>query len=274
VACLTDTDCTVASAPICNASNACIACTADSQCVAKLGADPGVCMTHQNGRCATDAETIYVTSSALQAAITLMGSTTSKHLIVLRSPANPISVTNATQVSIVGQNTASIATNLDNPGITLSGTGNLYARDLSVIGGSLSKAGISAGAGTTLRLERVRVLENGGGGILLDGAAFDFNDVLVSGNGTGTDGAVNWSGLYVKALPNAGAATKLNLVSVVNNAFTGVTCASAVPATAGTNTSLFASGNGGTGGVNVNATCAITACTPAAAGTCGSSLTP
>jgi hypothetical protein len=232
-------------------------------------------MAHQNGRCATDAETIYVTSSDLQAAVTLMGTNTSKHLIVLRSAASVVTVTNATQVSIVGQGTAAIGGSVvGTPGITLSGTGNLYARDLSVVGSSISDSGISAGSGTTLRLERVKVLDSHGGGILLNGAAFDFNDVLVSGNGTGTDGAVNWSGLYVKALPNAGAATKLNLVSLVNNANSGVTCVVAIPAVSGSNPSVFASGNGGTGGVNVNSTCAITACTPAAVGTCGSSLTP
>ncbi len=274
VVCQVDDDCTVPSAPICNASNACIACTADSQCIAKLGADPGVCMAHQDGRCATDAETIYVTTSALQAAVTLIGTNTSKHLIVLRSPADVISVTSAMQVSIVGQGTASIHPSVGSPGITLSGMGNLYARDLSVIGGSDSNLGISAGAGTTLRLERVKVLSNSGGGILLDGAAFDFSDVLASGNGVGIDGTTLWSGVYVRALPNAGSATKLNFISVVNNGSPGLQCNFAVPTVAGSNVSVYASGNGGTGGVDVIPICGLTSCTPALAGTCGSSLTP
>lgn len=292
VACQTDTDCTAIAAPICNAGNACTACTVDSQCVAKLGANPGVCMAHQDGRCATDAETLYVanvgncvssgatggTSSqplcGLQAAVTVMGTNASKHLVVLRSAADVVSVTNATQVSIVGQNAASITTGVLNAGVTLSGTGNLYARDLSVVGGSTSNVGISAGAGTTLRLERVKVLGNGGGGILLNGAAFDFNDVLVSGNGTGIDGTTTWSGIYVKALPNAGSVTKLNFVSVVNNGSPGLNCTFAVPKKVPEdNATIYASGNG-TSGVNVIPLCGITACSPAAAGTCGSSLTP
>jgi hypothetical protein len=200
------------------------------------------------------------------------GTNAGKRLIVLRSLANPISVTSATQVSIVGQGTAGIVPTLDSPGIALSGTGNLYVRDVKVVGGSATSAGISAGAGTTLRLERVKVLDSGGGGILLNGAAFDFNDVLVSGNGAVTDGSVSWSGIYVKALPNAGAATKLSLVSVVDNDNAGLICAFAVPSTSGGNASVYASGNGG--GVNINATCGLTSCTPALAGTCGSSLTP
>jgi hypothetical protein len=293
VACQADADCTVPAAPICNASNACIACTADSQCVAKLGTNPGVCMAHQDGRCAMDTETLYVanvascassgatsgTSSqplcALQAAITLMGTNATKHLVVLRSPADGISVTNVTQVSIVGQNTASIAAGVVNAGITLSGTGNLYARDLSVIGMTGSNAGISAGAGTTLRLERVKVLNNAGGGILLSGAAFDLNDVLVSGNGAGFDPpSTLWSGIFVKSLPNAGAATKLNFVSVVGNGVPGVNCNFAVPSVSGSNATVYASGNGGASGVNIVSTCGVTLCSPALAGVCGSSLTP
>jgi hypothetical protein len=291
VACQVDADCTVPAAPICTASNTCTACTTDSQCVAKLGTNPGVCMAHQDGRCATDAETIYVanltgcaatgttggTSSqplcALQTAVSLMGTNASKHLVVLRSATDVVSATSATQVSIVGQGGAIIQTGVGNAGITLSGTGNLYARDLSVVGSSNSNIGISAGAGTTLRLERVKVLGNGGGGILLGGAAFDFDDVLVSGNGTGIDGSTTWSGIYVKALPNAGSVTKLNFVSVVNNGSPGLDCTFAVPAVSGSNATVYAAGSG-PGGVNIIPNCGIIACTPALAGTCGSSLTP
>jgi hypothetical protein len=250
-------------------------------------------MAHQDARCATDAETIYVANVAgcvpsgttggtsgtplcgLQAAVTAMSSDTTKRLIVLRSSTDPVAVTNATQVSVVGQSSGTsvgIGTTPSSPGITLSGSGNLYVRDLSIVGSSLSNMGISAGTGTTLRLERVKVLNNGGstggGGILLNGAAFDFNDVLVSGNGTGQDGSTSWSGIYVKALPNTGA-TRLNLVNVVNNSNTGMTCSLPVP---GSNTSVYATGNGG--GVNIANSCNITACTPAAVGTCGSSLSP
>jgi hypothetical protein len=249
-------------------------------------------MAHQDGRCAADTEVVYVanvtgcistgtsggTSSqplcTLQAAVTRLSTNTSKRLVVLRSSADVVSVTSATQVSIVGQSTASIATGAGNAGIAVSGTGNLYVRDLSVVGSMVSNIGISAGAGTTLRLERVKVLNNGGGGIFLNGAAFDFEDVLVSGNGTGIDGSTTWSGIYVKSLPNAGTATKLNLVSVVNNGSPGLNCSYAVPGMSGSNGTVFASGNGGTGGINIIPTCGITVCTPALAGTCGSSLTP
>jgi len=292
VACLNDADCKALAAPICSDSNTCVKCTSDSQCAAKLGNDPGVCMAHQDGRCATDAETLYVANVSgcsssdttggtanqplctLQAAVSRLSTNTSKRLVVLRSSADAVSVTSATQVSIVGQNSASIATGAVNAGISVSGTGNLYVRDLNVVGSLVSTTGISAGPGTSLRLERAKVLNNGGGGILLNGAAFDFEDVLVSGNGTGIDGSTTWSGIYLKALPNAGVATQLSFVSVVNNGSPGLNCVYAVPTVPGSNGTVYASGNGGTGGVNVIPTCGLTTCSPALAGTCGSSLAP
>jgi hypothetical protein len=250
-------------------------------------------MAHQDGRCATDAETLYVAANVagcvssgttggtkaqpfcgLQPAVTLMGTNASKRLVVLRSISDVVSVANSTQVSVVGQGTAGIRTGVSDPGITLSGTGNLYARDLSVVGDSGYGTGITTAAGTTLRLERVKVVDNVGGGILLNGAAFDFNDVLVSGNGSAIDGPTIWSGIYVKSLPNAGAATKLNLVSVVNNSSPGIYCTAAVPTVTGSNLTVYASTNGGSSGVNVHPTCNITLCTAPLAGTCGSSLSP
>jgi hypothetical protein len=293
VACLNDADCNALAAPICSDSNTCVKCTSDSQCAAKLGNDPGVCMAHQDGRCAKDAETLYVANVSgcsssdttggtanqplctLQAAVTRLNTNTNKRLVLLRSSADAVSVTSATQVSIVGQNSASIATGAVNAGISVSGTGNLYVRDLNVVGSLVSTMGISAGPGTSLRLEKAKVLNNGGGGILLNGAAFDFEDVLVSGNGTGIDGSTTWSGIYLKALPNAGVATQLSFVSVVNNGSPGLNCVYAVPTTVpGSTGTVYASGNGGTGGVNVIPTCGLTTCSPALAGTCGSSLAP
>jgi len=118
------------------------------------------------------------------------------------------------------------------------------------------------------------VLGNGGGGILLDGAAFHLDDVLVHGNGTGIDGSTTWSGLYIKSLPNAGAATRLGLVSVLDNGSPGVNCVYPVPASSSANATVYAAGNGGDTGIDILPVCGITPCAPAAAGSCGSSLTP
>ena len=50
----TSADCTANPAkPICDAaSNTCVGCASDDQCVAK-GVGPGICMSHQDGRCAS-----------------------------------------------------------------------------------------------------------------------------------------------------------------------------------------------------------------------------
>lgn len=58
VECASNADCTMTpTKPICDtATNTCRKCAADSECPA----EPGVCMAHQDGRCATVPETIYV----------------------------------------------------------------------------------------------------------------------------------------------------------------------------------------------------------------------
>ena len=58
VGCASNADCG-GPTPICSPANTCTACTSDTQCAAIPGG-PGVCMFHQDGRCASDAETIYV----------------------------------------------------------------------------------------------------------------------------------------------------------------------------------------------------------------------
>jgi hypothetical protein len=54
-------DCLDPTKPICDAAtNTCVACASDDQCVQRNGADPGVCMAQVDGHCAMPAETIYV----------------------------------------------------------------------------------------------------------------------------------------------------------------------------------------------------------------------
>src|SRR5205814_5810078 len=66
VECTADQHCTTATKPICDtATNKCAPCTGDAQCVKKGGAgNSGICMFHQDGHCASDAEVIYVQNAA------------------------------------------------------------------------------------------------------------------------------------------------------------------------------------------------------------------
>src|SRR5439155_12883681 len=51
---------TTVTKPICDVqARHCVPCTSDAQC-AKKDPNPGICVAHQDGRCAADAETIYV----------------------------------------------------------------------------------------------------------------------------------------------------------------------------------------------------------------------
>jgi hypothetical protein len=243
-------------------------------------------MFHQDGRCATDAETIYVKNGTgsncvvsgtggtsatpycgMQQATSAI--TSSRRVIVVRGT-TPVagfswSAAGAAQVTIVGQSGAQIASAAV-PGITLSGA-ELYVRDMSVVGTSLPNIGIEADTGATLRLLRVKVENNAGGGILLNGAVFDITDCVVSGNGPGTDGAVTWGGIYIKAVPSSGS-KQLSLVSVTDNQAPGISCAFGIAGTG-----VLATGNLV---AQVSPSCSplTTSCAPALVGTCGSGLTP
>jgi hypothetical protein len=281
VECLTNADCNMATKPICDATGTCVACTSDEQCAAKLPTGPGVCMAHQDGRCATDAETIYVQndaptcSDAVQAgdAGADVGTrskpfcsmqpvplrlTTSRALVVVRGTVGSGSwtFTGPSDASIVGQQSAFVSSG-PMPAFSIS-SGSILIREVKFA--SSASIGIRA-TGGTVRLERVTVDSCMGGGILLDGAAFDIQNTTVTRNGPATDGATSWGGILVKALPSSGL-SRLDLVTLQNNNNAGLVCAAQIEGTG-----VFASGN--IGGIDVNPTCAVITCTPMSS-TCGS----
>ncbi len=288
VACASSGDCKVATSPICTAVNVCVACTADSQCVAKLGAtgNPGVCMSNLDGHCATDAETVYVQNvtacsnniatggtSAVPYCDTAFGvnaaaSTNGKILTVLAGALSSFSVSvSAKPLTIVGK-AATITPIGFNDGIDVT-AGEVYLRGITVQG-SLSaqtKIGINAGASVTLHMDTCSIVGNPGGGILLNGAAFDIENTTITGNGPGTLGLASWGGIAVNNPPASGPTT-LNLVTVQNNKQVGLACSAAV-----SGTGVLATGNAG--GVDIGASCGFTSCsTSAASATCGAQGTP
>jgi hypothetical protein len=252
----------------------CVACTADSQCAAKLGANPGVCMAHQNGRCATDAETFYVSNQAACANTGANGGTVAVPFCTLDPAATAVSsdrsvvvvrgVVTSTgkswaaqglEVSIVGQGSATVGSVTDTA-LVIGIGGRLYARDLTVT--SVANVGIFAGAGSTLKLDRVVVSNSAKGGIQLNGASFDISNTTVSGNGPGSDGALFWGGIYVQ-FPPTGGPNRLNLVTVTNNKSAGISCTGPI-----TGIGVFATGNAG----DVSGTCGFLSC-PVAGPACG-----
>jgi hypothetical protein len=236
-------------------------------------------MSHDDGRCATDAETIYVQKVAscpgsaatadgseakpycsMEPAVAAVGGASPKNLIVVRGTVTGATAgfnTGTRKVSIVGQMTGSIAGASD-PAILLS-IGDLFVRNVKV--SSSASIGCQAITGSTLRLDHVLITANPGGGILLDGAGFEIQDTIITNNGPGLfNNVVDWGGIFVSNPPAAGPA-KLQRLTVQNNMQGGIRCSTALTMTNG----VLSSGNQSP---DIHATCGFTSC-GAASATCG-----
>jgi hypothetical protein len=279
--CASSTDCTATSKPICDTSaSACVACTTDSQCQAR-GSGSGVCLS--DGHCATSAETVYVgrtTIGACSDTAANAGSIESPFctagksiaagkavVIVLGSLADSfaLGVLDAPLV-IVGRNGV-VTARADTDGISLI-AGDLSLRSLSITGNLSSSQGIGIDVqattlrAATLHIDGCTISKHADGGIFLSGAAFDVRNSTVVSNGAGqtADGIV-WSGIRVDKLPPSGPTT-LGLVTISDNASTGLSCAAAIQGQG-----VLATGNP----TNVTTSCGFESC-PAASTGCGSQL--
>jgi hypothetical protein len=206
-------------------------------------------MSHQDGRCATDVETIYVqNNTAACSASPVSGGTvtnpfcnaqdgvsavtTTKRLVVMRGPEAWLGWTatySGSQVSVIGQNNATIA-----PGAAVGihlVSGDLYLRGLTVAGSFNS--GVTVDLGATLRMDRCILTNNAKGGLeVAAGAAFDISNSVFDHNGPGYVGAVGFGGVYLGGAPAAGPA-RFWFNSVVNNGAAGVICGNASQSLAG-----------------------------------------
>ena len=246
--CASSTDCTASGKPICDTSaSACVACTSDSQCQAKGAGSgvPGVCMA--DGHCATSDETAYVglTATGLcsdTAANSILSPfcTADKAIaagkpvvIVLGSLADSFALgVLAAPLVIVGRNGV-VTARADTDGISMI-AGDLSLRSLTIAGNPSSSQGIGIDVqattlgSATLHIDGCTISKHADGGILVSGAAFDIRNSTVTNNGSGqtADGIV-WSGIRVDKLPTSGQAT-LTLVTISDNASTGLSCAAAI----------------------------------------------
>ena len=294
VECATSADCSSdPTKPICNTTNnSCERCISDDECSAKLGADPGVCMAHQDGRCATDAETIYVEPKTgtdcrnvlqddldgtaalpfcnIDLARRVLASDSAKAqprtLVRVRGTSSaaigPFTRTpGRSEVSIIGQPSAVIAGGAQQ-GLDLR-SGSFYLRGLKVSASVLVgiNAAPTASDSLTLRLDTVTVDSCLKGGIFLAGVAFEIRNTTVTRNGPSDD--LSWGGIRVQALPVSGPSV-LDLVTVQNNNAAGVSCAAGAPIQG---TGVFASDNAAG---QIASTCGIIACSPLSS-TCGAS---
>jgi hypothetical protein len=181
VECTSSANCTGPAAPICDiASKRCTKCSSDAQCADKA-ANPGVCL--DEGRCATEAETIFVENKA---GCSAAGGTAVMPVCSLADAGSKINVTRplllvrggvdgalvissiAAKVTMVGQkgssgDAASIQA-ISGSAVRVTG-GELAMRDLSVAGGNVSSTASVEATGSSARLSLLRLKVAGAVGV-------------------------------------------------------------------------------------------------------------
>lgn len=154
-------------------------------------------MDHQDGRCATDAETVVVQGTALQSAIdkaVLEG----RSLVVVKNSTGAGDFKGPGKLSIVGVGKPVIGGGPGTTGLVITG-GELYLRDVTVAASA--------------------------GGVLIDGGGFTLKNVVVRNNEKATTDLVKWGGIYVKSRVGPGV---LKNVQILNNLFSGLVCAAPI----------------------------------------------
>jgi len=213
-------------------------------------------MAHQNGRCASDDETIYVRSDCASGAAGTSSSpacSVAEAAKLVRVGRTVISVsgsvlggtipTTPSQVSVIGGTTS---------GLELAPGANVYVRGVHI--GPSPAVGLTGRKDSVLIADSIVVDGNIGGGLLLDGSSFKISRSTISNNGPGQDGTIVWGGVLVRSVGASGAAS-LDHVSIINNKQVGLTCDGGIFATG-----VLATGN--VGGVDVAHACGMwNACT-------------
>jgi hypothetical protein len=245
---------------------------------------PGVCLV-QDGHCASDEESVYAGTDG--------GVTCSDVSAGAGSPATPF----CTLQAAVGAAKAKgkpvvVATGIFTSGVTgvalsqpltLVGksaritpasysdgfsitSGELYLRKVTIAGSASQQTGVgilaqvTTGASLFLHLDGLTITGNPGGGILLNGAAFDIRNTSVVGNGPGqTSGGAIFGGIRIDGTPSAGPSS-LALVTIRGNQAPGLSCSGGIQGSG-----VLATDNAV---VDIATSCAVTACTQAGP-TCG-----
>ncbi|MEO5768032.1 MAG: right-handed parallel beta-helix repeat-containing protein [Polyangia bacterium] len=217
----------------------------------KLGADPGVCMLHTDGHCATAAEVLYVRPVAgclqtgdgagtvstpfcqLNNAMPAVSPT--KSIVVVRSSGGVIALAPwvygappaVAELTVIGQQDATIGPGTG-VGVTLT-AGTVYLRGLRISG--MLDGGIYVAPGTTLKMNRCFVTDSKGG-LFVNGAGFQITNSVFANNGLATidsPGAppIEYGGAYLGGLANKLAVFRFN--TVYGNKGPGLVCGGTYP---------------------------------------------
>jgi hypothetical protein len=244
VECTDDKHCASPTRPICDTQlKKCVPCTADAQCVKKQGtANPGVCLAHQDGRCAVDGETIYVQNGPGCSMSAGAGGTATapfcfsqdglnavlatKRVVVLRGPDALTPFTAAPvggEVTVVGQTNATIAPGAF-VGIKLT-AGDLYVRGVTVNGST--QTGVTV-ENATLRMNRCSITGNRGGLQVMNGGFDVSNTVIAANKGALVPGtAVTYGGDNLKSAVGRPLFFRNN--TIVDNEAIGLVCSESYP---------------------------------------------
>jgi len=227
-------------------------------------------MAHDDGRCATNGETVFVENVTAKCMNTAAAGTVAapycglqeginaakgagKALVVLRGPKgfDRASYAGAGKLAVVGQGGALINAGAG-VGLQCSGGAQLYVRGLTIKGGG--EQGVTVETGAKLQLENASIINNDHGGILVNGATLILKNTTISGNGPGDfmGMGILWGGIRMQS-PAPG--TLLDRVSITDNKNTGVSCTSGVQATG-----VLALGNVG---ADISNSCGFTSCATA-----------
>ena len=238
VQCGVSTDCVDAAKPICIA-NHCEVCTTDKQC-AERGEGPGICLTDPDGkagRCATEAETIYVGgnpcsasnkgvkgSPFCQPADAAKALSTARRVILFLGSDSFFGFTidkAGGPVYIVANNGAAITPG-PTAGIVVGNNAvDVRIRGLAVRGSD--DTGIIAKGAATVRLDRCVLKNNNKGGFIAqDGAGFDIANTVFDTNSVGSVGAASFGGAYLGKPNNRPKRFRFN--TVIGNLAPGVAC--------------------------------------------------
>jgi hypothetical protein len=249
VQCLGNADCSVTK-PICDANNLCQPCQKDSECSAIGAGVDGVCML--DGHCATAEESIVVSATSGTLPTTAAGIPAGKNLLIIQGSVSGSltwNLTSRTQpMAIAGQSSGTLSGSLP---IYVSG-GDLYVKNLTVMGGS---PGIKVDTAGTLRLSRVRAVNNQGAGIIVDRARFDISNTTITGNGINAGPGIRLLNLAsITSGPKS-----LVYLSVSGNSGGGVACDTDSDAPS-TTSGVLATGNSA---FDVATACKFTPCSTA-----------
>jgi hypothetical protein len=244
--CGVSADCPVAAKPICLQSQ-CAPCTSDDQCAGRPGG-PGVCLIEpdaKGGRCATDAETIYVGTTgcsdsnkgvaampycSTQKAIDAINK--DRRVVVVRGgPFGGFAIdksdkSGTTPIWIVGLKNGGSAAVI-NPGIEAgivirNVTVDVRLRGLTIRGSE--DIGVRAEGNATVRLNRCILESNRRGGLsVTGGAGFDVSNTVFDRNGAGGTDAGALGGAWLSP-PTGNRIGRFRASTVIDNVGTGINC--------------------------------------------------